>query len=802
MGTEAGQNDGSRLGQNAQAMTERESFLVSDVLPLPTPRFGGRIGTTYADSQAELISMPTAPAGAPNVLLVLLDDVGFGQASTFGGPVNTPALQRLADDGLRYNRFHTTALCSPTRAALLSGRNHHSVHTGAITEIATGFPGYDGQWPREAACVAEILKGNSYSTAAFGKWHNTPDHELGAPGPFDRWPIGKGFDYWYGFHGGESSQWHTPLYENTAPIEPPHDNPHWHLSEAIGERAIAWMRQQKAAAPEKPFFIYFAPGAAHSPHHVPKEWADKYTGKFQHGWDRQRELTLENQKALGIVPQSTKLTPRPDSIPSWDSCSPDEKRLYARMQEVFAGFLEHVDAQVGKMVDAIEQMGLRDDTLIIYVVGDNGPSAEGSLTGTLNNMKTQLGLPDDVSKMIEHIDEIGGPQHENHYPVGWCWAGSSPFQWMKQVASHFGGTRNGLVISWPKRISDRGGLRSQFHHIIDIAPTILEVAGIREPREVDGVAQKPLEGIGMAYTFADREAPGRRSTQYFEMLGNRALYHDGWVAGCLHGRLPWETAGGASFDDDTWELYNIEEDFSQSEDLAAQEPEKLRELQDRFLAEAAKFNVLPLDDRFAQRADPTLRPSHIRGMTHFVYLPGTVRLPERSSPYTKNLHHTLAAEVVIPNGGAEGVLVCCGGLAGGYTLFMKDGRLHWEHNYYNEVHYRVSSTEAISPGHHVLSAEVKVDQQGKFGTGGMVTLRLGKETIGEGRFEKQVAGFFTPNESFDVGCDTCSPVSNLYQSPFAYTGEIVQVMVDTSEATFMDLATLHEAHARLAMATQ
>ncbi len=774
----------------------------SNGIPLPAPAFEGHIGNTYAESTADVISLPAAPEGAPNVLLILLDDVGFGQASTFGGPVNTPTLQRLADEGLRYNRFHTTALCSPTRAALLSGRNHHSVHTGCITELATGFPGYDGQWPREAACVAEVLRGHRYATAAFGKWHNTPDHELGAGGPYERWPSGKGFDYFFGFQGGESNHWRTPLFENTAPIEMPHDNPDWHFSEAIAERAIGWIGQQKAAAPEKPFFMYFAPGAAHAPHHPPKAWAEKYKGQFDHGWDRQRELTFESQKALGIIPAETRLTPRPDAIPSWDSCTADEKRLYARMQEVFAGFLEHIDAQIGKVVDALEQMGLREDTLIIYIVGDNGPSAEGTLTGTLNVMKTMLGLPDDVQAMLAHIDEIGGPAFENHYPVGWSWAGSSPFQWMKQVASHFGGTRNGLVMSWPGDITDHGGLRSQFHHAIDIAPTILELAGIPEPETVDGVSQKPIEGIGMAYTFADAGAVGRRTTQYFEMFGNRAIYHDGWVAGCLHGKVPWVTAGSVGFDSDRWELYNIEADFSQANDLAASEPGRLRELQERFAAEAARFNVLPLDDRFAERADPALKPSHLKGRTRFVYPSGTVRVPERSSPYTKNLHHTLAAEVIIPDGGAEGVLVCCGGLGGGFTLFIKDGRLHWEHNYYNEERYRVSSTEEIRPGRHILSADIAVDQQGVFQTGGRVTLRRGEDKIGEGRFDKQIGGFFTANESFDVGCDTCSPVSDQYETPFSFSGEIVRVVVDVSEATFEQLAAQREAHARLAKATQ
>lgn len=770
----------------------------SDRLPLPPHKFQGQIGITYADSQPEVPAMLCAPEDAPNVLVILLDDVGFGHASTFGGPVHMPTLQKLADEGLRYNRFHTTALCSPTRAALLTGRNHHSAHTGVVMEMATGYPGYDGVLPKDCACVAEILKQNGYNTAAFGKWHLTPAYETSAAGPFDRWATGLGFEHWWGFHGGETDNWNPPLYENTTPTQKPQDDPNWHLSAGMAEKCVGWIAQQKAAAPDKPFFVYWAPGAAHAPHHVPKEWADKYKGKFDQGWDRQREITFEHQKQLGVIPPDTQLTPRPDSIPAWDDCSADEKRLYARMQEVFAGFLEHVDAQIGKVVDTLEAMNLRENTLIVYIVGDNGPSPEGSLTGTLNSMKSMQGFPDDVSTMLKHIDDIGGPGFENNYPVAWCWAGSSPFQWMKQIASHFGGTRNPMVVSYPARIKDKGGLRSQFHHVIDLAPTILEVAGIPEPREVNGVPQRPIEGTSMVYTWDDKNAPDRRTTQYFEILSNRALYHHGWVAGCRHGKLPWQTVGSTSFDDDTWELYNIETDFSQANDLASQDPKKLRELQDLFMVEAAKHNVLPLDDRFADRADARLRPSYIKNKKQFTYLPGTVRLPEPSSPNTKNVHHTLAAEIVIPEGGAEGVLIACGGLAAGYTFFIKDSKLHWEHNWFGTSRYRVSSSESLSNGQCIVSAEVKVDEEGKPGTGGTVTLRIGEKVVGEGRFEKQVPYWFTFNETFDVGCDTVSPVSEVYDSPFTFTGTIKQVLVDLSDATFDDLA----AKTEIAMAIQ
>lgn len=777
----------------------KEDLIQRDALPIPDKKFEGKIGEDYTKSKADIPEMFNAPDGAPNILLVLLDDVGFGHASTFGGPINTPTLERLANEGLKYNRFHTTALCSPTRAALLSGRNHHSVHTGTIMELATGFPGYDGVLPKDSALIAKILRDNGYSTSAFGKWHNTPDYEVSVAGPFDRWPTGLGFDYWWGFQGGEANQWNTPLYENTSPVEKDKNDPNWHLSSAMADKAISWITQQKSAAPDKPFFLYWAPGATHAPHHVAKEWADKYKGKFDHGWDRQREITFENQKRLGIIPKDTKLTPRPDSIQSWDSCSADEKRLFARMQEVYAGFFEHVDAQIGRMVDALETMNIRDNTLIIYIVGDNGPSAEGTLHGTLNNMKSQQGFADDISTMLKHIDEIGGPEHENHYPVAWCWAGSSPFQWMKQVASHFGGTRNPVVMSWPKKIKDKGGMRSQFHHVIDIAKTLLDVANIPEPKTVEGIPQRPLEGVSMTYTWDNPEAEGRHETQYFEMLGNRAIYHKGWLAGCLHGRLPWEMGQSVPFDTDTWELYNLEEDFSQANDVVDKYPDKLLELQNLFQQEATRFNVLPLDDRFTERADASLRPNHLRGKTRMVYIRGAERIPESSSPNTKNVNHTISAEIEVSSK-SEGVLACCGGESGGWTMYMKDRRLHWEHNWFNNERYRISSDAPIPEGHHIVSARVDVDKEGQPGVGGTVRLFLGEEQIGEGRFEKQIPFRYTVNETFDVGLDTVTPVSDEYESPFEYSDEIKRVMIDVSPMSFQELAS--DVKARIAMSMQ
>jgi len=584
-------------------------------LPLADPAFQGQVGTTFADSTADFPQPHSAPAGAPNVVLILLDDLGFGQPGTFGGPVPTPGMDKLASEGLRYNRFHTTGICSSTRAALLTGRNHHQTGFGTITELATGFPGYNTVWPQSTASVARVLRDNGYHTAAFGKWHNTPDWETQSNGPYQHWPSGVGFEYWYGFHGGETSQYEPQLYRNTLAVEPakkPEQG--YHLTTDLVDDAISWVKREQAITPDKPYFLYFAPGAVHAPLHAPREYIERFKGQFDQGWDKLREETLARQKRLGVVPADTELTPRPAQIPAWDSLSADEKKLFARHQEVFAGFVAHTDHEVGRLLDAVRD----DNTLVIYVTGDNGASAEGSMTGTLNNIMTQNGVPDSVPAQLAKLDEIGGPLHENHYPVGWAWAGSAPFQWMKRVPSHFGGTRNGVIVSWPTRIEDRGGLRSQFEHVIDVAPTILAAAGLPAPKAVDGIEQAPMAGHDFSSTFASAKAPETRTTQYFESGGHRAIYHDGWIAAAMQG-VPWKLVGSQGFSNSRWELYHIDQDFSEAHDLAAQEPEKLKELQALFDQQARANQVYPLDDRFVERA-LSVRPSIVAGRTHTVDL--------------------------------------------------------------------------------------------------------------------------------------------------------------------------------------
>ncbi|MGH8585086.1 MAG: arylsulfatase [Gammaproteobacteria bacterium] len=765
---------GIALAQTAQ---DRANLPIRDLV------FKGKIGRTFEDSKPDFPQGVKAPKGAPNVVLILLDDVGFGQPGTFGGPVPTPELDKLAAQGLRYNRFHTTAICSPTRAALLTGRNHHTVATGTITELSTGFPGYNSILPKNAATVARTLRDNGYSTAMFGKNHNTPDWETNPVGPFDHWPTGWGFEYFYGFHGGETSQWEPQLYRNTQAVEPPRTAEQgYHLTEDLVDDTIKWINTHESVAPDKPYFVYFATGAAHAPLHAPKEWIDKFKGQFDQGWDKVREETLARQKKLGVVPQDTALTPRPMELEAWDSLSAEAKKLYARHMETFAGFLAHTDYHVGRLVQAVEQGPHADNSLIIYIAGDNGPSAEGSVTGTLNNMMTQSGIPDTVAGQLPKIDEIGGPLHENHYPVGWAWAGSSPFQWMKRVPSHFGGTRNGMIISWPSHIKDKGGLRSQFHHVIDIAPTILAAAGIPEPKEVDGIAQVPMAGIPMEYTFDKADAPGQRTTQYFETGGHRAIYHDGWVATSFHG-VPWELTGSIGFKDNKWTLYNIDNDFSEANDLAAKNPAKLKELQALFDREAEKYGVFPLDDRFAERA-LAKRPSVVAGRTTFSYASGAVRIPEGSSPPIYQRSHKITAKITIPEKGAEGVIVACGGSSAGYSLFVKDGKLNYDYNFFGKETYHVESADKLPTGEVEVAMNYEQQPFKPFveSTGGPAELFVNGKSADKGDIKNAVVGRFSATETMDIGKDLGATVTAAYrkQAPFAFTGAIREVVIEVA----------------------
>jgi arylsulfatase len=752
------------------------------VLPAPDAKFDGVIGTTYKDSKMGTFPVVKAPDGAPNVLLIVIDDCGFGGWSTFGGQIPTPSLDRLADRGLRYTRFHTTALCSPTRAALLTGRNHHSAATGNITELGDSFPGYTGQIPKSCAMVAETLRQNGYSTAFFGKNHNIPDWETSVSGPFDRWPTMQGFDHFYGFVGGESNQWQPALYEDTRPVEmdvPPGREADYTLNESLADRAIQYIHQQKSVTTDRPFFVYYAPGATHAPHHVPKEWIDKFKGQFDQGWDKYREETYRRQLKLGVIPQDTKLTPRPEQIPAYDSLTADQKKVAARLMETFAAYTAQTDHEVGRLLDTLDEIGQAENTLVFWLVGDNGASLEGGLHGAFNEMVTLAGMTEDPKMLLSQLDEIGGPNAYNHYPVGWAWAMNTPFQWGKQLASHFGGTRNPLVVSWPARIANAGSLRTQFHHVIDIAPTILAAARIPEPVSVNGVAQKPIEGVSMLYSFDDPAAKGTRRTQYFEMFGNRAIYHDGWVAACFHGRLPWE-AGSVDFDRDTWELYNIDDDFSEYTDLAGEKPLRLKQLQDLFMAEAGKYNVLPLDDRFVERGDPALRPSLIEGRTEFTYYAGTSRVAESCAPNVKNRSHTITAYLDMPAGGGDGVLVAEGGVVGGFTLYVKDRKPVYEYNCFTADRYKVTGTAALPAGPCIIRMEFAYDGGG-FGKGGDVKLLVNGKQVGAGRIDKTEMLRFSADETFDIGCDTGSPVSADYRAPFRFTGTIKKVEIELGE---------------------
>ncbi len=757
-----------------------------EVLPTPEPPFKGKIGRTYKDSQPDKIAVTKAPAGAPNVLVVLIDDAGYGTWSTFGGQIPTPSLDRLANMGLRYTQFHTTALCSPTRAALLTGRNHHSVGTGVVTEMGTAYPGYTGQIPKSAAAVSEILRQNGYSTIWIGKNHNVPDWETTISGPFDRWPALQGFDHFYGFIGGEANQWAPGLYRDQQRVEmeiPKGQEGRYTLNDSLADETINFIFQQKSVTPDRPFFVYFAPGATHAPHHVPREWMDKFKGKFDQGWDKYREETWQRQLKLGVIPPDTKLTPRPKQIPAYDSLSPDQKRIAARLMEAFAAYTAQTDYEIGRILDALEQVGQLNNTLVVCMIGDNGASMEGTPYGAFNELAAIGGFPEDPALVLKHLDEIGGPKAYNHYPVGWAWAMNTPFQWGKQVASHFGGTRNPLVIAWPDRIKDKGGIRSQFHHVIDVAPTILEAAKIPEPTEVNGVKQKPIEGVSMVYSFDKANAEGTRKVQYFELLGNRGLYKDGWMASVRHGRLPWVTGMGSSksFDEDTWELYDLRRDFSQYDDVAAKQPEKLKELQDAFWIEAEKYQVLPLDDRMAERMNPANRPSLIEGRTLFNYFPGT-RIPDSAAAPMQNRSHTITAYLDVPKGGADGVLVAAGGTVGGFSLYIKDGRPVYEYNLVSLQRTKITGAEALVPGQNVVRMEFRYDGGG-LGKGATVSLFVNEKKVGQGRIDAtQWVGKYSADETFDIGEDSGSPVSEEYSAPNRFTGTIRKVVIDTQPA--------------------
>jgi arylsulfatase len=719
----------------------------------------------------------TAPAGAPNVVIVLIDDIGFGVTSTFGGLVQTPTLQALADQGLRYNRFHTTALCSPTRMALLTGRNHHVNNTGAIMELATAFPGNTGVRPQSVAPLAEILRLNGYSTAAFGKYHETPPWEASVSGPFDRWPTRSGFDKFYGFIGGETNQWAPALYDGVSRVEL-HRKPGYHFTTDMTDQAIAWMSFQHALTPDRPFFVYFAPGATHAPHHVPKEWIAKYEGKFDQGWDALREETLARQIRLGVVPAGTKLTPRPPEIPAWDSLSADQKRLFARQMETFAGFGAHTDHEVGRLVTALRDLDVLDNTLFVYIVGDNGTSAEGGPDGTYNEMLALNGIVSDVSSQLAHVDEWGSPMTYPHFAVGWALAGNTPFQWTKQVASHFGGTRNPMVVHWPRRITDGGGLRSQFHHVIDVAPTVLEAAGIPQPKTVDGTAQTPMDGVSLLYTFADAKAAGRHRTQYFEMFANRAIYHDGWVAATRHS-IPWLMTQLPPFADDRWELYDVESDFSQANDLAAQNPAKLKELQELFEKEAIRNHVFPLDDRRSERFNPAVagRPDLMGTRRSLTLHEGMTGLSENAFLNIKSRSYSIAADVEVPAGGANGVIIAQAGRFGGWSLYMKGGRVHHVYNFGGLERTTVSSPAALAPGRHSVRYEFAVDGPTP-GAGGVGSLSVDGKKVGEARVPKMMPFAYSADEGIDVGTDNETPVTEDYaEGDNDFTGRIERVTV-------------------------
>ncbi len=761
------------------------------ILPIPEPRPPTIDVLDARNARPPPRFEVKAPPNAPNVLIVLLDDIGFGHSSAFGGPIHMPALEKLASEGLRYNQFHTAALCSPTRVALLSGRNHHMNNMGGITETATAFPGNTGVRPNAIAPLPEVLRLNGYGTAAFGKIHETPVWEVSPVGPFDRWPTRSGFDKFYGFLGGETNQWSPQIFDGTSRIEPPHD-PNYHFMADITDQAINWMRSVKALAPEKPFFIYFAPGALHSPHHVSNHWIAKYSGMFDSGWDKLREDTLARQIQLGVVPPGTKLAPKPHFIKDWNSLSADEKRLFARQMEVYAGFGEYTDHEIGRLIQAMADMGELDNTLTFYIVGDNGASAEGGTNGLFNEMSYLNGLDEPLEMQLQHIDNLGGPMASNHYAAGWAVAGDTPFSWVKQVASSYGGTRNPLVVHWPEGVKAKNEIRSQWHHVVDVAPTILEAAGLPEPKSVNGTEQMPIQGVSMNYSFDEARAPDLHTTQYFEIFGNRALYHDGWLAGTIH-REPWELEPRTSLANSKWELYDTRNDFSLVNDLAATNPAKLQEMQALFTIVAIKNRVLPIDDRTTERLNPALagRPDLMSGRTSLTVFPGMSGMQENAFINIKNRSFSISADVHIPSSGAAGVILAQGGRFGGWSLWLQDGRPRFTYNWLGTERYDIVAKEPLASGERNIRFEFAYDG-GKPGSGGLGRMSADGVRVAEGRVAR-THPFLFGNESADVGEDLATPVSEEYQVPASFTGTIHKVTIEVQPIAVADRAAINEA---------
>jgi arylsulfatase len=741
----------------------------------------GKVGRTIAESHApEWPSEPTAPKGAPNVLIIMTDDVGFGVTSTFGGPVPTPTFEALSRQGAKYTRFNTTALCSPTRASLLTGRLPQNVNMGNVTNLPTGYDGYTTVIPKSGGTIAQILKANGFNTAMFGKGHVTPEWEMSVAGPFDRWPTGLGFEYFYGFLSADTAMWMPNLVENTTPREPPHDRPGYHFEADMADQAIKWIRNQHAVAPDKPFFVYYAPGLSHTPHSAPKEWMARFAGQFDQGWDRLREQIFARQKAMGIVPADARISPRPDSLPAWSSLDAEHRKVYARLMEAFAAATAYSDYQTGRVIDELRRSGQLENTLVIYIEGDNGSSAEGGLQGLLYEQSTITGRKESFAELVRHYDDIGGPEVYNHFPAAWAWALNAPFPWWKQVASQAGGVRNGMVISWPGHIKDSKVWRTQYAHVSDIMPTVLEATGVKAPDTLNGVRQKPIDGISLTYSFAQAKAPSARRTQIYEMMENFGIYKDGWMAGTLPKSSAWEAgaAGNRNIDigpdQRQWTLFNLEKDYTTAVDLSKANPGKLKELQDLFWAEAAKNNILPIHD-YSQGTEgrPTLGGNRKR----FVYAPGVTRVNEDAAPHTIGRSFAIEADVTIPEGGANGVIITQGGKFGGYALYLKDGKPVFHYNAVGDDQFTVRSDAALGAGAHKLAARLVADEE-QPGTPGTLTISVDGKPLASGRIGRTVAGWMSHTEGLDVGRDTLTPVNHDYTVPdSAFTGTLKQVVV-------------------------